>query len=95
MVYLGMSLVCFMFSLENTYLGLKPLQNYPKVIVIVIKAQVHFLEIQTILYRGYISVIYHCLTPKSWKFKLYMFLIIRFLAVDFKMKVNVAVPVLT
>ena len=49
MVNLGMSLLGFMFSLENTYLELKPLQNYPKVIVIVIKAQVHFLEIQTIL----------------------------------------------
>ena len=49
MVNLGMSLLGFMFCLENTYLELKPLQNYPKVIVIVIKAQVHFLEIQTIL----------------------------------------------
>ena len=40
-----------MFCLENTYLELKPLQNYPKVIVIVIviRAQFHFLEIQTIL----------------------------------------------
>ena len=50
MVKLSMSLLGFMFCLENTYLELKPLQNYPKVIVIVIKAQVHFLEIQTILF---------------------------------------------
>ena len=47
-----------MFCLENTYLELKPLQNYPKVIVIVIviRAQFHFLEIQTILIlRVYLS----------------------------------------